>query len=60
MRNSQTYFILSGLFFVAFLAVQFTSIYGDSGWFKVFTLIVSASFLISGINSNRNSKNNLN
>ncbi len=56
MKNSQTYLILSGLFFIAFLAVQFTSIYGDSTWFKVFALIVSASFLYIGINKNRNAK----
>lgn len=58
MSDSRTYFILSGLFFAAFLVVQFTSIYGDASWFKVFTLILSASFLYIGINYKRNSKNN--
>lgn len=51
------YFLLSGLFFVAFLVTEFTDIYGNPGWFKAFTLIVSAAFLISGIvNKKKNGK----
>ncbi len=57
MRNSQTYFILSGVFLVAFLVVEFTSIYGDSGWFKVFALILTVTFFVSGIAQKRNAEN---
>ncbi len=56
MKNSQNYFLLSALFLIAFLVVQFTDIYGDSKWFKVFALIVSVSFLVGGITQKRRSK----
>jgi hypothetical protein len=49
MNKPINYFLLSALFFVAFLMVQFTHIYGNPGWFKVFVLILSTSFLVSGI-----------
>lgn len=49
MKNSKSYFILSGLFLIVFLVVKFTAIYGDSMWFQVFALILSATFLVSGI-----------
>lgn len=50
VMNKQTnYFFLSGLFFAAFLVVQFTDIYGNPGWFKAFALILSLTFLIVGV-----------
>jgi hypothetical protein len=49
MNKQTNYFFLSGLFFVAFLVVEFTDIYGNPGWFKAFVLILSTTFLISGI-----------
>lgn len=49
MSKPTNYFFLSGLFFVVWLVVEFTDIYGDSGWFKAFLLILSATFLLSGI-----------
>lgn len=57
MNKKTNYFILSGLFFVVFLVVEFTDIYGDSGWFKAFVLILATTFLISGF-ANKKSKNN--
>jgi len=49
MNKNNNYFLLSGLFFLAFLVMEFTDIYGDSGWFKAFLLILFTTFLISGI-----------
>jgi hypothetical protein len=49
MNKQTNYFFLSGLFFVVFLVVQFTDIYGDSGWFRAFLIILSTTFLISGM-----------
>jgi len=49
MNKKTTFLFLSGLFLVVFLVLQFTDIYGDSGWFKFFVLILFATFLISGI-----------
>jgi uncharacterized membrane protein YhdT len=49
MNKKTNYFFLSGFFLVAFLVVQFTGIYGNPGWFKAFLLILSATFLISGL-----------
>ena len=48
MKKQTNYFFLSGFFFVIFLAVQFTSIYGNSAWFKAFLLILCIAFFISG------------
>jgi hypothetical protein len=47
------YFFLSGLFLTAFLVIEFTDIYGDPGWFKFFLVIVSLTFLITGISKKR-------
>ncbi|MBK9042937.1 MAG: hypothetical protein IPN97_06980 [Saprospiraceae bacterium] len=57
MNKQTNYFFLAGLFFVVYLVMEFTDIYGDSGWFKAFLIILSVTFLISGI-SNRRKKNN--
>ena len=57
MNKQTNYFFLAGLFFVVFLVMEFTEIYGDSGWFKFFLIILSVTFLITGI-SNRKKKNN--
>jgi hypothetical protein len=53
MNKKNTYFFLSGLFLVVFLVLEFTDIYGDSGWFKFFVLILSATFLFSGFSKKR-------
>jgi len=57
MNKQINYYFLAGLFFVVFLVIEFTEIYGDSGWFKAFLIILSVTFLISGI-ANRKKKNN--
>jgi len=57
MNKQSNYFFLAGLFFVVFIVMEFTEIYGDSGWFKAFLIILSVTFLISGIAS-RMKKNN--
>jgi len=57
MNKQNNYYLLSGLFIVVFLVMEFTDIYGDSGWFKVFLIILSVTYLITGI-ANRKKKNN--
>ncbi len=57
MTSKNNYFLLSGLFFLVFLVLEFTDIYGDSGWFKAFVLILFSTFLISGL-ANKKKKNN--
>jgi hypothetical protein len=57
MNKKTNYFFLAGLFFVVFLVVEFTEIYGDSSWFKAFLIILSVTLLLSGIAS-RMKKNN--
>ncbi len=57
MNRQTNYFFLAGLFFVVYLIMEFTNIYGDSGWFKAFLLILSVTFLITGI-ANKNKKSN--
>ena len=57
MNKQINYYFLAGLFFVVFLVIEFTEIYGDSGWFKAFLLILSVTYLLSGI-ANRKKKNN--
>ncbi len=57
MNKQTNYFFLAGLFFVVFLVMEFTTIYGDSGWFKAFLIILFVTFLITGI-ANRNKKSN--
>lgn len=59
MEKRPNYFMLAGLFFVAFLVVQFTYIYGDSTWFKVFALIISGSFVVSGLSKNYEDAQNI-
>lgn len=49
MNKKSNYLFLSGLFLLVFLVLEFTDIYGNSGWFKTFVLILSATFLISGL-----------
>ncbi|MBK6355049.1 MAG: hypothetical protein IPF46_17080 [Saprospiraceae bacterium] len=56
MNKQTNYFFLAGFFFVVFLVMEFTEIYGDSGWFKAFLIILSVTFLISGI-ATRKKKN---
>jgi hypothetical protein len=51
MSKRQNYFLLAGLFFVGFLLLEFTTIYGDPGWFKAFVLIAGITFLISALAS---------
>jgi uncharacterized membrane protein len=57
MNKQTNYFFLAGLFFVVYLIMEFTEIYGDSGWFKAYLIILSVTFLITGI-ANRNKKSN--
>lgn len=57
MNKQTNYYFLAGLFFVVFLVIEFTGIYGDPGWFKAFLIILSVTFLITGI-ANRKKKNN--
>jgi len=57
MNKQTNYFFLSGLFFVVFLLIEFTDIYGAPVWFKAFVLILSATFLISGIASKKKKNN---
>jgi hypothetical protein len=57
MKKQTNYFFLSGIFFVAFLVLEFTDIYGDPGWFKAFVLILATTFLIVGF-ANKKNKNN--
>lgn len=56
MKKAKEHFLLGAFFLLAFLAVQFTDIYGDSGWFKFFSLICAASFLLSGLSIWRKQK----
>ncbi len=49
MTQKTNYYFLSGFFLLAFFVVQYTGIYGNPGWFKAFLLILSATFLISGL-----------
>jgi hypothetical protein len=57
MNKQNNYFFLAGLFIVVYLIMEFTEIYGDSGWFKAFLIILSVTFLITGI-ANRNKVSN--
>lgn len=57
MNKQTNYFFLAGLFFVVFLVIEFTEIYGDSGWFKAFLVILSVTFLITGIANRKKIKN---
>lgn len=49
MNKKNNYLLLSGVFLMAFLVIAFTDIYGDPKWFKFYLLIISATFLISGL-----------
>ena len=57
MNKQTNYIFLAGLFFVVYLVIEFTEIYGNPGWFKAFLIIIAVSFLITGI-ANRKKKNN--
>jgi hypothetical protein len=57
MNKQTNYFFLAGLFFAVFLVIEFTEIYGNPGLFKAFLIILSVTFLITGI-ANRKKKNN--
>jgi len=57
MKKSSTYFFLSGLFFTAFMFVQFTNALAVPSWFKVFVIILATTYLISGIVQNRKPTN---
>ena len=56
MKGAPNYFLLSALFFTVFLLVQFTDIYGNSTWFKFFVILLSVTFLVSGIQQRKKSK----
>lgn len=57
MNKQTNYFFLAGLFFVVFLVIEFTEIYGNPSLFKAILIILSVTFLITGI-ANRKKKNN--
>ena len=57
MNKQTNYFFLAGLFFVVFLVMEYTEIYGDSRWFKAILIILSVTFLITGM-AYRKKKNN--
>ncbi len=57
MNKQPNYFLLAGLFFTVYLVMEFTDIYGDSGWFKAFLIILFVTFFITGI-ANKQKKNN--
>lgn len=59
MNKQTNYFFLAGVFFVVYLIMEFTEIYGNSGWFKAFLIILSVTFLLTGI-ATRNKKSNNN
>ncbi len=56
MKKQNNYLFLSGLFFVAFLVVEFTDIYAPPIWFKAFVIILCITFFISSLE--RKIKNN--
>lgn len=53
MKKSTNYIFLAGLSLVFYLVLEFTDIYGNSGWFKFFLVLLGATFLISGISIKR-------
>ena len=53
MNKKTNYLILSCIFLIAFLVLEFTDIYGDPQWFKFYTLILFFTFLISGLRVKR-------
>jgi hypothetical protein len=57
MSKQNNYLFLAGVFFVVFLVLEFTSIYGDSGWFTKYVLVLSVVFLITGIANRRKNSN---
>ncbi|MEZ4878211.1 MAG: hypothetical protein R2805_11755 [Flavobacterium sp.] len=57
MNKQTNYFFLSAFFLVAFLISQFSDIYKSPTWFKAFVLILSITFLISGISNSQSKKN---
>lgn len=59
MLKSTNYLFLSVIFFVVYLVIEFTNIYGDSAWFKAFLLILCFTFLVSGISIKLKKNNKL-
>ena len=53
MNNKAKYFLLSIVFILVFLVLEFTDIYGDPKWFKIYTIIVFFSFFIGGLSIKR-------
>lgn len=53
MKKSNNYLLLSAVFLIGYLVVEFTDVYGNSTWFRYFLIIIFATFLISGISSKR-------
>lgn len=51
MKKPNNYLFLASLFFTTYLILEFTNIYDDSAWVKVFVLIIFFTFLISGISA---------
>jgi hypothetical protein len=49
MSKKNNYLFLSGVFLVVYLVLAYTGIYGDSGWFKYFILILLTTFLVLGL-----------
>ncbi len=56
MNTKSKYFLFASLFLIVFLVVQFTDMYGNSKWFKAFLLILSFSFIVSGISKSNKPK----
>lgn len=55
--KSNNYLIFSGISIGVYLIVEFTEIYGHPTWFKAFSFILGATFLISGISLKQKEKN---
>jgi len=53
MKKANTYLFLAAIFLAAYLIIEFTAIYGDSGWVKAFLLIAFVTYLLSGISRKR-------
>jgi hypothetical protein len=53
MNNKAKYLLLSIVFILVFLVLEFTDIYGDPKWFKIYTVIVFFSFFLGGLSIKR-------
>lgn len=49
MNKKNNYLLLSCIFLLVFLVLEFTDIYGNPQWFKFYTIILFSTFLISGL-----------